>query len=167
MVFLGWCWFGIKAFIVLWLASHIIRLFLPSEVSEWLESADDFVIERIISVPIFLSNLWVVSAEILYFVGNFFALSLIVFGAFLVSYSVYLRWASIEFTLDGLYVLAQHLADDKVIWSGATMLIAATVAICNMWKLNLDRKQYYEKKEREAREKLELQNRSGNLGNPI
>ena len=145
MVFLGWCWFGIKAFIVLWLASHIIRLFLPSEVSEWLESADDFVIERIISVPIFLSNLWVVSAEILYFVGNFFALSLIVFGAFLVSYSVYLRWASIELTLDGLYVLAQHLADDKVIWSGATMLIAATVACSGQVNLDTRKGEYLKK----------------------
>ncbi|KVO99334.1 hypothetical protein WL21_01335 [Burkholderia ubonensis] len=167
MEFVGWCWIGIKAFMVIWLASHIIRLFLPSGVFEWLESVDDFVLGRIASIPIFLQNLWLVSAEILYFVGNFFALSLIIFGAFLVSYSVCLRWASLQFTSDGLYVLAQHLADDKVAWSGATMLIAATVAICNMWKLNLDRKQYFEKKEKEARERIESRRKLGNLDNPI
>ncbi|WP_116135853.1 hypothetical protein [Trinickia diaoshuihuensis] len=155
MVYLEWCWVALKWFIPLWTALHIICWFLPSEVSARLEVVDNFLLERLVSIPVFLSNVWLVSAQICYFVGNFFALILIAFGAVIVGYSVYLKRETLQFTFEGAYQLAEQLAGDKVAWSGATMLIAATVAICNMWKLNLDRKQYFEKQEKELREQIE------------
>ncbi|WP_202754149.1 hypothetical protein [Burkholderia cenocepacia] len=136
-------------------ALHVICWFLPSEVSERFEMAESFVLEKLAAIPVFLSNVWLVLAHICYFVGNFFALVLIAFGAVIVGYSVYLRRETLQFTFEATYRLAEQLAGDRVAWSGATLLIAATVAICNMWKLNLDRKQYFEKQEKELREKIE------------
>lgn len=158
MVLLGWCWAVtsvlFKVFFILWFIAHAVCLFLPRTTPDWLESVDDFVLSRFASIPVLLTNAWLVAAQICYFIGNFFALVLISFGAFIVSYSVYLKQATLQFTFDGAYQLAEQLAGDKVAWSGATMLVAATVAICNMWKLNLDRKQYFEKREKEFREQI-------------
>ncbi|TKC91721.1 hypothetical protein FAZ69_04575 [Trinickia terrae] len=154
MELLGWCWVAVKVLVPLWLASHIIRWFLPSEVADRLEIVDNFILARIASIPVFLSNAWLVSAQICYYVGNFFAVVLIAFGAVIVGYSIYLQRETLQFSFAGAYQLAGQLAGDKVAWSGATMLIAATVAICNMWKLNLDRKQYFEKQEKELLERI-------------
>ena len=155
MVYLEWCWVTLKWLLPLWATLRVICWFLPDEVSERFEIAENFVLEKLAAIPVFLSNVWLVSAQICYFVGNFFALFLIAFGAVIVGYSVYLKRGTLQFTFEGAYQLAEQLAGDKVAWSGATLLIASTVAICNMWKLNLDKKQYFEKQEKELREKIE------------
>jgi len=75
----------------------------------------------------------------------------------MLSYSIYLHTTSIEFTFEWWYQLATKLVEQKAAWSGATMIVGATVAIANMWKLNLDKKQYFEKREKERREQYEEQ----------
>lgn len=146
MAYLEWGWFVVQVFFILWALSYFIRWFFSSEIQESLNRMDEFLLGNIIAIPILLSNIWLFAATILYFVGNMAALALLAFGAFMVGYTIHLHWGQFQPTADGLYQLAQLLVDEKTAWSGATILIAATVAVGHMWKLNLDRKQYYEKK---------------------
>jgi hypothetical protein len=155
MEYIEWGWFAIKCFFGIWVLSYFVRIFLPSVIAEKLEQLDYFIFGNIAAIPVLLSNIWFFTATILYFLGNFSALVLIAFGMFMVGYSVHLQWAEFQPTVEGLYKLAKVLVDEKAAWSGATVLIAATVAVGHMWKLNLDRKQYFEKKERELLAQLE------------
>ena len=155
MIYLEWGWFAIKWLFFLWMLSYFIRFFLPSELSEKFERMDEFLFGNIAALPVLLSNIWFFVATILYFIGNFSALLLLALGAFMVGYSVFLHWAQFQPTAEGVYQLANLLVDEKAAWSGATMLIAATVAVGHMWKLNLDKKQYFEKKEQEFLDQLE------------
>lgn len=155
MIYLEWVWSAIKCLFTLWALSYLIRWFLPSEVQEMLGRMDEFLFGNIAAIPVLLSNIWFFAATILYFIGNFSALVLLAFGAFMVGYSIHLQWAQFQPTADGLYQLAKLLVEEKAAWSGATMLIAATVAIGHMWKLNFDKKQYFEKKEQELLAKFE------------
>jgi hypothetical protein len=81
----------------------------------------------------------------------------LVFGLFILSYSIHLHLANIEFTFVWWYQLGKQLVDEKTAWSGATMIVGATVAMAHMWKLNQDRKQYLEKRERDRRERYRRQ----------
>lgn len=155
MVYLEWGWFAVKWLFTLWVLSYFIRWFLSSEIQEMLGRMDEFLFGNIAAIPILLSNIWFFTATILYFIGNFSALILLALGAFMVGYSVHLQWAQFQPTAEGVYQLAKLLVEEKAAWSGATMLIAATVAVGHMWKLNLDRKQYFEKREQELLAQLE------------
>lgn len=140
--------------IALWVLSFLIRLIRP-ETSDFFSRTDQMIADAITSIPYALSNIWFATASVLYFVGNFSVLILLAFGVFLVGYSVLLHWPQVQFSADGLYQLARLLVDERAAWSGATILVAATVAIGHMWKLNLDKKQYYEKRMKELREERE------------
>lgn len=155
MEYLEWGWFVLKWLLFLWALSYFVRFFLPHHIQEGLGYMDLFFLERITAIPIFLSNLWFFAATILYFLGNFTVLLLLAFGVFMLSYSVQLHLTHIEFTFEWWYQLAKQLVDEKAAWSGATMIVGATVAIAHMWKLNLDKKQYFEKIEKEHREQYE------------
>lgn len=155
MKYLEWGWFALTWFFALWAMSYFVRFFLPDHIQEHLERMDLFLLERITAIPVFLSNLWFLAATILYFLGNFAVLLLLGFGVFMLSYSVHLHLTNIEFTFEWWYQLAKQLVEEKAAWSGATMIVGATVAIAHMWKLNLDKKQYFEKREKERREQYE------------
>lgn len=155
MAYIEWGWFAIKCFFAIWALSYFARIFLPSGIAEKLEQLDYFIFGNIVAIPVLLSNIWFFAATILYFIGNFSALVLIALGIFMVGYSVHLQWAVFQPTADGVYQLAKQLVEEKAAWSGVTVLIAATVAVGHMWKLNLDRKQYFEKKEQELLAQLE------------
>lgn len=155
MEYIEWGWFAIKCFFGIWTISYFVRIFLPSGIADKLERLDYFIFGNIVAIPVLLSNIWFFTATILYFLGNFSALVLIAFGMFMVGYSVHLQLAAFQPTAEGLYKLAKVLVEEKTAWSGATVLIAATVAVGHMWKLNLDRKQYFEKKEQELLAQLE------------
>lgn len=155
MDYLNLSWVAIKWFVAFWVLSVILRFFLPSHIQESFERMDLFFLERIAAIPVFLSSLWFFSATVLYFLGNFTVLLLLGFGVFMLSYSIYLHIGNVEFTFEWWYRLAIQLVEEKAAWSGATMIVGATVAIANMWKLNLDKKQYFEKREKERREEYE------------
>lgn len=155
MIYFEWGWVAVKWLFTFWVLSYFVRWFLPSEIREKLNQMDEFLFGNIAAIPILLSNIWFFTATILYFIGNFSALLLLALGAFMVGYSVHLQWDQFQPTADGVYQLAKLLVEEKAAWSGATMLIGATVAVGHMWKLNFDRKQYFEKKEKELLEKLE------------
>ena len=155
MEYLEWAWFTVKWFFALWALSYFVRFFLPYHTQETLERMDLFLLERITAIPVFLSNTWLFAATILYFLGNFAVLLLLFFGLFMISYSIYLHFTEVQSTFEWWYRLAITLVDEKAAWSGATMVVGATVAVGHMWKLNLDRKQYYEKREKERHQRYE------------
>lgn len=155
MAYLERGWFVLKWFFALWAMSHLVRFFFPRHIQENFERMDLFLLGRITAIPVFLSNLWFLAATILYFLGNFAVLLLLGFGVFMLSYSVNLHLTNIEFTFEWWYQLAKQLVEEKAAWSGATMIVGATVAIAHMWKLNLDKKQYFEKREKERHEQYE------------
>ncbi|NLY12417.1 MAG: hypothetical protein GXZ10_02235 [Gammaproteobacteria bacterium] len=152
MAYLYWGWVTFKVLLGLWLLSFLIRFFLSYEKQELLREIDEFVLAKIIAIPVVLSNLWVFSGTILYFIGNFTVLLLLAFGIFMLGYSVFLNAHEVEFTFESIYSMAKTLVEDKAAWSGATIIVAATVAVGHMWKLNLDKRQYFEKREKELRE---------------
>lgn len=155
MAYLHWGWIIFKVLLGLWLLSFLVRHFLSYEKQELLRAIDGFVLERIIAVPVGLSNLWIFAGTILYFIGNFTVLLLLAFGIFMLGYSILLHAHEAEFSFESIYRLAKMLVEDKAAWSGATIIVAATVAVGHMWKLNLDKRQYFEKREKDLREEYE------------
>ena len=91
-------------------------------------------------------------------------------GIFMLGYSIFLHVNQIELSFESVYGLTKFLADEKAAWSGATIIVAATVAIGHMWKLNLDKRQYFEKREKEllaeyeARRQKERERRKNQAG---
>jgi hypothetical protein len=152
MEYLDWIWIALKWALCVWGFSFILRIFLPESIQEIFRSIDLFLLEKISAIPVLLSNIWLVVATVLYFVGNFTVLVLLAFGVFMLIYSIRLHLVNFEYTFDWLYQLSKQLVEEKAAWSGATMIVGATVAVAHMWKLTLDRKQYFEKKEKERRE---------------
>lgn len=152
MIYLEWCWTLFQVLLGLWLFSVLVRPFVSYEKQEALRSVDVFVARVVNAIPITLSNLWLFTGTILYFVGNFTVLLLLALGIFMLGYCVYIHADAVEFTFESIYNLARLLVEEKAAWSGATTIVAATVAIGHMWKLNLDKRQYYEKREKELRE---------------
>ncbi|HXU93294.1 MAG TPA: hypothetical protein VFP33_06505 [Gallionella sp.] len=139
----------------LWILSFLVRPFVSYEKQEALRGVDEFIAEQINSIPIRLSNLWIFVGTILYFVGNFTVLLLLALGVLMLGYSIYLHSSQVELSFESIYNLAKLLVEEKAAWSGATTIVAATVAIGHMWKLNLDKRQYFEKREKELREEYE------------
>lgn len=151
MIYLAWAWKALPWLIGLWLLSNILKPFLPSRFADKIEIMNISLLGKIVVIPILLYRIWFFTATILYFIGNFSALVLLALGAFMVGYSINLHLGNFQPTAEGLYLLSKQLIDEKAVWSGITILIAATVAIGHMWKLNLDRKKYFEDKERELK----------------
>lgn len=155
MIYLEWGWVLLRIILVLWILSFLVRHFVSYEKQEALRGVDEFMVEQIYSIPVRLSNLWLFVGTILYFVGNFTVLLLLALGVFVLGYSIYLHSSQVEFSFESIYSLAKLLVEEKAAWSGATTIVAATVAIGHMWKLNLEKRQYFEKREKELREEYE------------
>lgn len=152
MDYLHWALIIFKFLLGLWLLSFLIRPFVSYEKKDLLRGIDEFLLGKISTVPVGLSNLWIFAGAILYFIGNFAVLLLLAFGIFMLGYSVFLHAHEVEFTFESIYRLAKMLVEDKAAWSGATIIVAATVAVGHMWKLNLDKRQYFERREKELHE---------------
>jgi len=155
MKYVEWTFFALQGFIVFWSLSFILRFFLPEHIRDALERMDLFLLEAISSIPVLLSNTWFFAATILYFLGNFAVLLLLVFGLFMLGFSIQQNLGDVEFTWAWWFQLSSRLVEEKTAWSGATMIVGTTAAIGHMWKLNLDKKQYFEKIEKERQEKYE------------
>ncbi|AMK76928.1 MULTISPECIES: hypothetical protein [Methylomonas] len=155
MIYLEWGFVLIKVLLGLWIISFLIRPFVSYEIQEFFRNMDEFIVEQISSIPIWLSNLWLFAGTILYFIGNFTVLLLLTLGVFMLGYSIFLHAQEVDCSLESVYNLAKSLVEEKTAWSGATTIVASTVAIGHMWKLNLDKRQYFEKREKELHEKYE------------
>ncbi|WP_315979781.1 hypothetical protein [Aliamphritea spongicola] len=147
-MYLEWAWVLFKVMLGIWIISFVARPFVSSEDQEKLRMVDIFIADKINSIPIKLLNLWLLIGTVLYFIGNFTVLILLSLGVFMFGYSVFLHADLIELNLESIYNLAKLLVNEKVTWSSATIIVATTVAIGHMWKLNLDKRQYFEKKKR-------------------
>jgi hypothetical protein len=156
MVYLEWGLDIIQVLFVLWFLSFLVRPFVSYEKQELFREIDEFVVEQINSIPVILSNLWIFAGTILYFIGNFAVLFLLVMGVFMLGYSIFQHAHEIEFTFESTYKLATLLVEEKTAWTSATTIVATTVAIGHMWKLNLDKRQYFEKYEKDRREEYEV-----------
>lgn len=155
MAYLNLGWIILQIFSGLWILSLLTRSFVSHDKQEALRVVDEWIAEQINSIPIRLSNLWLFVGTILYFVGNFTVLLLLALGVFMLGYSIFLHANQIEFSFESIYKLARLLVEEKTAWSGATTIVATTVAIGHMWKLNLDKRQYFEKRQKELREEYE------------
>lgn len=133
----------------LWIISFLIRPFVSYDKQEMFGRIDLFIAEQLNAIPVRLSNLWSLVSAILYFVGNFSVLVLLVLGIFMLGYTGYLHAGDVSLSFRSIYSLASALAGDKVAWSGATIVVATTVAIGHMGKLSLDKRQYFEKRQQE------------------
>lgn len=71
------------------------------------------------------------------------------FGLALFTYSIYNALSLEAVNEVSLYNLAKNIINDKTTWAAATTIIATTVAIGHMGKLNLDKRLYFEKKQKE------------------
>lgn len=155
MIYLKWAWILFQVLFVLWIVSFLIRPFVSYEKQQLLQDVDEFIVQQLISIPTLVSKLWQFTGTTLYYLGNFAALIVLLLGILSLCSSIFLHIQEIEFSLESILNFARLLAEEKTTLPSAASVVAATVAIGHMWKLNLDKRQYDEKCKKERREEYE------------
>ncbi len=163
--------FGVRAFIVIWFFSYILRPFLPHQYNEFAEIIGLRILTLIVGTPLFLRNLWIFSSTIAYFLGMFSILGLLLIGILLFGYTLVIQLGFNYDPIQPFYDLAVTLSKDKAAWAGATLIVATTVAIGHMWNLRINMAKFDKEmaklqiEEKEAMDKLINKNRERSFEN--
>ena len=146
---------SIKIIIAIWFFSYLLRPFLPQGYNDFAEIIGYRFLGLILGIPPFIRNAWIFSSSIMYYLGMFSILGLLVIGAFLFGYTLLLE-LGISFTeASPYYLILSNVAKNKTAWAGATAVIATTVAIGHMWNLRINSTKFYEEMKKFAREERE------------
>jgi hypothetical protein len=97
-------------------------------------------------------NLVPIAGAIIYLVGNFTAYLVVVLGGYHVGYEFLSLWNVSELNTLGMSQLAKELFTAHSVQIAIGFVMAGTVAIAHLKKYSLDRKQYWEKLNKEALE---------------
>lgn len=146
---------SIRIIIFMWLFSYLLRPFLPQRYNDFAEIIGYRLLGVILGIPPFVRKAWIFSSSIMYYLGMFSILALLIIGAFLFGYTLLLELGiSIE-ELSPYYLILSNVAKNKTAWAGATAVIATTVAIGHMWNLRINSTKFYEEMKKFSREERE------------
>lgn len=158
--------FGLRAIVIIWFFSYILRPFLPQQYNDFAEIVGLRLLTLIVGTPLFLRNLWVFSSSIAYFLGMFSILGLLLTGILLLGYTLVVQLGFTYDQIQPFYDLAVTLSENKAAWAGATVIVATTVAIGHMWNLRINMAKFdkemakLQREEKEAMEKRIKENRA-------
>ncbi|WPN55791.1 hypothetical protein [Pseudomonas sp. P9_31] len=146
---------SVKVIVSIWLISYLLRPFLPHWYNNVAEVIGYRLLGAILVVPAFTKRAWIVSSSIMYYLGMFSILGLLIAGAFLFGYTLLLELGVSFPELWPCYFILGKVAQNKTAWAGATTVIATTVAIGHMWNLRINSTKFYEEMKKFAREERE------------
>ncbi|OLU16977.1 hypothetical protein BVH01_10470 [Pseudomonas sp. PA1(2017)] len=150
---------SIKVVFFIWIFSYVFRPFLPGGYNNIAETIGYRLLAVINGIPHFVRGAWIFSSSIIYYLGMFSILGLLIIGGFLFGYTLLLKLGISFAEALPYYQVLSSVAEDKTAWAGATSVIASTVAIGHMWNLRINSVKFDEdmkkiaREEREAKEK--------------
>ncbi len=142
-----------------WIVCFLLVSFLGNDhqrsffwsINEW---AIDWITYKL---PMLLTNIWMILATILHFIGNFTVLLLLCGSIFALGRSIFNYGEEFNLSGESIYTLIKFLTDDKVAVYAATSIVALTVAIGHMLKWNLEKRKYYQEDFEKRLEKAKKQ----------
>ena len=139
MTWIDWLHWGINISIGTFLFSYLLRPILPVWYNEAAEAVGTRALLLLTQIPTILQAAWLISSSILYYIGMFGVLTLLLAGMLLFGYTFALELGYPYEPLAPWYSLLARIAGQPAAWAGATVVVAATVAIGNAWNLRLTR----------------------------